>query len=49
MTERSFDTFEDEKEIDELIKRLQSQSLKYMQQPDAWEFDCSEKILEKQK
>ncbi len=36
-----FDTFENEKEIEELIKSLQAESIKYMKQPDAWEFDCS--------
>ena len=37
-----FDTFENEKEIEELIKSLQAESIKYMKQPDAREFDCSE-------
>ena len=37
-----FDTFEDEKEITELIKQLQQQCAEYMKSPDAWEFECPE-------
>ncbi len=44
-----FDTFEDEKEITELIKLLQEQCSEYMKGPDAWEFECPEhqKLTEK--
>ena len=37
------DTFEDEKEITELVKMLQKQCVEAMRRPDTWEFDCSEK------
>ena len=36
------DTFEDEKEINELIKMLQKQCVEAMQRPDTWEFNCTE-------
>ena len=34
------DTFEDEKEITELIKMLQKQCEEAMKRPDTWEFNC---------
>ncbi len=37
--ENRFDTFEDEKEMEKLIKELQSLSIEYMKQPNAWEFE----------
>ena len=42
-----FDTFEDEKEISEMINKMQSQSIKYMQQPDAWEFHTKQEYQNK--
>ncbi len=41
-----FDTFEDEKEITTLIKKLQEQCVEAMQRPDTWEFNCSEERKE---
>ncbi len=43
MVENKYDTFENENEIDELIKSLQEKCIEYMKQPDAWEFDSSKK------
>ena len=37
-----FDTFENEEEMERLIKSLQEKSIEYMKQPNAWEFQCSE-------
>ena len=36
-----YDTFEDEKEITEMVTKLQSKTLDYMTSPEAWEFDDS--------
>ncbi len=41
-----FDTFEDEKEITALIKKLQEQCVEAMQRPDTWEFNCLEEQKE---
>ncbi len=36
-----YDTFEDEKEINEIVQKLQAKTMDYMTSPDAWEFDDS--------
>ena len=40
MMER-FDTFEDEKAFEQMIKSMQSKTMEYMTSPNAWEFDTS--------
>ena len=41
----SYDTFEDEKEISKLIKKLQSESIKHMKRHDAWEVPSMDNVL----
>ena len=37
MTSARYDTFENETELEAMIKDLQSRSIDYMKRPDAWE------------
>lgn len=41
----SYDTFEDEKEISKLIKKLQSESINHMKRHDAWEVPSADNVI----